>query len=110
MIVRDPKGADEQAWRRLWAGYNQFYETSVDDAVTAATWRRVLDPASAIFARLAERDGIIVGFSISVLHEGTWTIDPVCYLEDLFVDPAARGEGAGGFLIQDLIDLGRQRG
>ena len=74
------------------------------------TWRRILDPASPILGRLAERDGVVVGFSISVLHEGTWTLAPVCYLEDLFVDPAARGEGAGRVLLQDLVDLGRARG
>lgn len=47
---------------------------------------------------------------MSVLHESSWTSSPVCYLEDLFVDPALRGGGVGRALIQDLIDLGRMRG
>jgi len=51
-----------------------------------------------------------VGFSTAVLHEGTWTTAPTCYLEDLFVDPALRGGGVGRALIQNLIDLGRSRG
>ncbi len=107
--IRDAAPSDDKAWRVLWAGYLAFYEERLPDAVTAMTWRRLLDPASPIFARLAERDGRIVGFAHSVLHAGTWTITPTCYLEDLFVDPASRGGGVASALIQDLIDLGRAR-
>jgi len=34
---------------------------------------------------------------------------PVCYLEDLYVAPEARGHGAGRFLIEGLVALGRER-
>ena len=57
MTIRDPIAADEAGWRRLWAGYLAFYGEDLPEAVTAATWRRILDPTSTIFARLAERDG-----------------------------------------------------
>jgi GNAT superfamily N-acetyltransferase len=109
MIIRDPLPEDEAAWKRLWSGYNAFYETRVDDAVTQRTWQRILDPSSAIFARLAAHNDNVLGFSVSVLHEGTWTVEPICYLEDLFVDPTWRGKGAGRLLIQDLLDLARAR-
>jgi len=108
--IRDALPADEAAWRRLWAGYLDFYGTELPEEVTAATWRRILDRASPVFARLTERDGAVVGFSLSVLHEGTWTVAPICYLEDLFVAPEARGTGAGRALIEDLIALARARG
>jgi GNAT superfamily N-acetyltransferase len=108
--VRNITESDEAAWRGLWAAYNTFYEASVPDAVTASAWRRLIDPASALLGRIAVRDGRIAGFSHSVLHEGTWTADPICYLEDLFVAPEARGAGAGRALIQDLVDLGKARG
>jgi ribosomal protein S18 acetylase RimI-like enzyme len=108
--VRAIAASDEAVWRRLWAGYTAFYETVVPDAITDATWRRLLDPASPLLGRIAEIGGQAAGFSASVLHDGTWTAGPLCYLEDLFVDPRARGAGAGGALIQDLIDLGRARG
>ena len=108
--LRDPRPADEAAWRRLWAAYCDFYETSVREAVTAATWRRMLDPGSPFIGRLAESGNAVCGFSVCVLHEGTWTTDPVCYLEDLFVDAGARGAGIGHALVQDVIDRARQKG
>ncbi len=109
-LVRDIRDADAQDWRRLWAGYIDFYETSLPAEVTEHTLRNLLDPTSAMIGRIAEIDGRIAGFSISVLHESSWTTSPICYLEDLFVDPSLRGGGVGRALIQDLIDLGRARG
>jgi GNAT superfamily N-acetyltransferase len=95
MIIRNPSSEDEGAWKCLWAGYNEFYETNVPAAVTQRTWERILDPASPMFARLAEDEGHVVGFAVCVLHEGTWTLDSICYLEDLFVEPNFRGRKAG---------------
>ncbi|HEX3505745.1 MAG TPA: GNAT family N-acetyltransferase [Xanthobacteraceae bacterium] len=107
VTIRDPLPADETAWRSLWAGYNAFYETVLPETVTARTWQRILDPASPIFARLAVADDDVAGFSICVLHEGTWVIHPMCYLEDLFVAPQFRGQGLGRMLIADLAQRAR---
>ncbi|MBB2964112.1 GNAT family N-acetyltransferase [Methylobacterium sp. R2-1] len=110
MTIRDPAAADEADWRRLWVGYLAFYGEDLAEAVTAATWRRILDPASPVFARVAEREKRLVGMTVNVLHEGTWTVAPICYLEDLFVAPDARGTGLGRALIADLIALGKEQG
>jgi GNAT superfamily N-acetyltransferase len=110
IAIRDAAPGDEAAWRRLWAGYTAFYQTPVPERVTAATWQRLLEPSAPLFARLAERDRHVVGFAVCVLHAGTWTTAPICYLEDLFVDPPARAGGVGRALIQDLIDRGRAQG
>ena len=110
MMIRDPLPQDETAWRRLWAGYCAFYEVDIEEAVTAHTWRRIVNPGGAIFARFAVDEGETVGFAVCVVHEGTWTVDPICYLEDLFVAPGARGKGVGRLLMRDLIALARQRG
>jgi GNAT superfamily N-acetyltransferase len=109
-LIRDIRESDATAWRRLWAGYNDFYETAVPIDVTELTLRRLLDPTSTMIGRIAERNARVVGFSVSVLHESSWTSSPTCYLEDLFVDPTLRGAGLGRALVQDLIDLGRARG
>jgi len=110
IIIRDPAATDETAWRSLWSQYNAFYEVDIPEAVTARTWHRILDPAAAMFGRLAASDGEIVGFSSSSLHDSTWTIAPVCYLEDLFVAPTFRGRGIGRLVIADLVDAARAKG
>ena len=113
IVIRDPTAEDEADWRRLWAGYNAFYESQVEEPVTAATWRRLRLKSDGLFGRVAVYDGAIAGFTACVLHAGTWTQQPICYLEDLFVDPALRGKGIGEALIDDLIvrahDLGWSR-
>jgi GNAT superfamily N-acetyltransferase len=110
LVIRDPAPHDEGAWRVLWTGYCAFYETSVAEAVTAGTWARILTPGSPLFGRIAEWKGEVAGFTVSVLHQGSWTLDPICYLEDLFVAPKARGHGIGRALIADLLARAKERG
>jgi GNAT superfamily N-acetyltransferase len=110
ITVRAVIRADEPRWRELWSGYNAFYEEDVPEGITQATWRRILNPAVPMLGRVAELDGRVVGFSNSVLHESTWAAAPICYLEDLFVDGAARGNGVGRMLLQDLMVLAQQNG
>jgi GNAT superfamily N-acetyltransferase len=110
VLIRNPRPADEAAWRRLWSGYVAFYEAEVSDEVTAATWQRLFTPGSNMFGRLVEWQGAVAGFTISVLHPGSWALTPACYLEDLFVDPEARGRGLGRALIEDLVSMARDNG
>ena len=55
-------------------------------------------PGSAMFGRIAEWQGAVAGFTISVVHPGSWTLTSICYLEDLFVDPAGAEATASGGL------------
>ncbi|MDB5469158.1 MAG: acetyltransferase family protein [Caulobacter sp.] len=98
--LRDLTAADRPAWSRLWSGYLDFYRSSVPEAVTEATFQRLLDPAWPMFALVAEQDGAAIGIVHCVLHPATWALEPYCYLEDLFVDPTVRGSGAGRALIE----------
>jgi GNAT superfamily N-acetyltransferase len=100
VLIRDPKPDDEAARRRLWSNY-------LTDAVTTGTWARVLDPA--IFGRLAEQQGAVVGFALSIVHPET-ARSPICYLEDLFVDRSMRGRGIGRALIEDFLAQARAKG
>ncbi|VDZ88983.1 N-acetyltransferase GCN5 [Lelliottia amnigena] len=60
--------------------------------------------------RVAETEGKAIGFALCVLHEGTWTTAPICYLEDLYVDADARGMGAGKALLDALQSEGKREG
>jgi GNAT superfamily N-acetyltransferase len=108
--LRFASPTDEQAFLTLWQQYLAFYGVDLDPGVTAATWARLIDPASPVKARLASLDGQVMGFAIHLHHPSTWVATEDCYLEDLFVTDAARGHGLGRALIDDLIALARARG
>lgn len=110
ITIRPMKKSDEAAWRQLWAGYVEFYRATVSAEITAHTWKRILDPASPVSGHVAVIDGEVAGFEIHVLHEATWTKTPVCYLEDLYVDPRWRGRGLGRALIARLVGEGKREG
>jgi GNAT superfamily N-acetyltransferase len=98
-VIRPASPSDEAAWRRLWAGYVKFYRGDVSGEVTAATWARILDPSSNIDALVAEAGGKVIGICNYLYHDSTWDTRPICYLQDLYVDPNARGGGAAKALI-----------
>lgn len=110
ILIRHAVPADEAAWRRLWQGYCDFYGAKVPDAVTSRTWGRILDPDSGVLCIVAEVDGQVYGFANCVIHENTWELQPICYLEDLFVLPSARGRGIGKALMEWLRNAMRAEG
>lgn len=108
--IRFVAAADKVGWLALWNDYLAFYKVDLAPEVTASTWSRLLDPQSPVNCRLAVQDGHIAGFAIHHSHPSTWTLNQDCYLEDLYVDAAQRGQGIGRALIEDLLALGGQNG
>jgi GNAT superfamily N-acetyltransferase len=99
--VRPLRPQDEAGWRRLWRGYLEFYETALPEAVYATSFARLTDPEVRDYqGLLAWHDGAPVGLAHYIFHRHGWQIAEVCYLQDLFVAPEARGTGAGQALIE----------
>ena len=110
VTIRAAEAKDEKRWRELWAGYIKFYRASVSEDVTANTWKRILDPHSNISALVAVRDGAVIGICNYLFHDSTWSTQPICYLQDLYVDPEARGGGAAKALILACEEKAKQKG
>src|SRR3569623_824942 len=108
ITVRPAEACDEDSWRKLWSGFCAFNEVTLPEEATAATWRRILDPISPVCSLVAfDGAGALIGFANYVLHPHTWSARTVCYLEDLFVAPEARGHNVGRALMEHLIAMGR---
>ncbi len=99
--IRPLEAGDEAEWRRLFLAYIAFYEAEVPDTVVALTWRRLVGREDGMRGFVAGRvGGPLSGMAVAVLHRSTWSATWYCYLEDLFVDPEARGGGIGRALIE----------
>jgi GNAT superfamily N-acetyltransferase len=101
LTIRPIETDDKPAWTLLWRAYLEFYETSVPDAVYDTTFARLISPDHpAQNALIAVQDGHIIGLVHFIYHPHNWRIEPVCYLQDLYVAPEARNSGAGRALIE----------
>lgn len=113
-LIRPIRRNDSAAWRPLWDGYNAFYgregATALPQEITAATWERFFNPIEPVFALVAELDGRLVGLTHYLFHRSTTKLEPVCYLQDLFTDPARRGQGVGRALIEGVYEQARLAG
>lgn len=100
LVVRPPRPEERGRWDVLWQGYLRFYRRQLDPAVTETSWLRFLDPEEQPHALVAARGSELLGFATYLFHRSSWSIGPYCYLEDLFVAPDARGQGAARRLIE----------
>jgi GNAT superfamily N-acetyltransferase len=110
-MIRELAAADFAAWERLWLAYLRFYRAEVTGAVTAATFARLCDQTDGMIGLVAsDEQGELVGLAHLVFHPSTWSADPYCYLEDLFVAPAARGTGTARQLLEAVFAEAHERG
>lgn len=103
-VIRPVTASDRAPWEALWQGYIRFYRQRLPAGITDATFSRLIDDAQQPHGLVAEDGGSLLGFVHYLFHRSSWTLTDVCYLEDLFVEPAARGRGTGRALIRAVYD------
>src|SRR5690554_6054374 len=109
--IRPIEAHDSERWRELFLDYGTFYKTAFSPEVLDGVWAWLLDPSHPVNGLVATNDqGIVVGIAMYREHPDTFTAGPTLYLDDLFVDPAARRSGVAGAMLSSLRELARARG
>ena len=102
--------ADKTGWLPLWQAYLVFYDHPLADEITDLTFERMLDETVPLYMLVAKSDDAVVGFASFILHPSTWAKVGYCYLEDLFVAEAARGQGIARGLIAAVAAEAKAKG
>jgi GNAT superfamily N-acetyltransferase len=114
LSIRFARRDDFDKWLPLWEGYNAFYgrsgPTALKREITDITWSRFFDAYEPMHALVAEIDGELLGLVHYLFHRSTVTIEPDCYLRDLFTREAARGKGVGRALIEGVYEQAKLAG
>lgn len=106
LVIDDIRAGDYESWQRLWDENNLGHR---NEAVTRETWRRLLDPASPVCGLAARHGGQMAGLVHYILHPVTGHIEPVAYMQDLYVDTSFRRKGIARTLVTELAALGQRR-
>jgi GNAT superfamily N-acetyltransferase len=109
LIIRAIEEKDKSQWLKLWAGYLEFYKSTISPEQTELTWKRLINNELKMFGFVAESEEGVIGFTHCLFRPSTWTETDYCYLEDLFVDPNIRGKGIGRALMKKVIELAKEK-
>ena len=88
------------------------YEKAQDQvaATTGTITASLFGSNSPAKALICELDGHPVGFAVYFFTYSTWQAKPGLYLEDLYISPDVRGQGAGKFVLQHLAGIAAEAG
>ena len=81
-----------------------------DNAMLAVVERLIEQPDVEYLLACADDDSPPVAVCQLRYRLSVWTAAPDCWLEDLFVEEAARGRGCGAALVEAALARARERG
>lgn len=101
--------SEHARWMQLWTDYQTFYGVELPADATESAWQRLHNGR---LHGLGARDSTdaLLGIAHFLFHEDSWSTDPACYLQDLYVEPRARGTGCGRQLIEAVAASARAVG
>lgn len=111
VTVRTVASGDRAEWERLYQGYAAFYNVTQTDEMRATVWGWLQDTACEVEGLVASgSDGRLIGIAHFRPYLRPLSASVGGFLDDLYVDPDARGSGAAQALIDAVAVLGRRRG
>ena len=111
ITTRPLSPSDRADWEELFAGYAAFYKVDQTPEMRETVFGWLMDDSHSSNCIVAEdASGKVIGIThyrpfVSQLRAIT-----NCFLDDLFVDPAARGSGAAQALIGAVKSVAQEKG
>lgn len=109
--ILPPTAAHRAGWDRLYQGYAEFYRVAQTPEMRDRVWSWLQDPAHEVNGLLAlDAAGKPVGLTHYRPFARPLSASTGGFLDDLFVDPAARGLRVADALIGAVAEIGRAKG
>lgn len=107
--VRPVTPDDDARWQQLYEGYLDFYRTSLTGDQMATVWSWLLNPDHEVSGLVAEGSAGVMALAHYREFFRPSSASVGGYLDDLFVDPTARGAGAVDAVLAELRRIGGER-
>jgi ribosomal protein S18 acetylase RimI-like enzyme len=100
-----------ETWGRLYAGYAAFYKVEQTEAMRDTVWSWLMDPAHEVKGLVAlDAAGTPVGLAHYRAYARPLRGGHGGFIDDIFVDPACRGQRIADALIEAVAEIGRAKG
>jgi GNAT superfamily N-acetyltransferase len=111
IAVRPLRDEDRPDWERLYEGYAAFYKVAHTSEMRQRVWSWIMNPSMEVEGLAAiNDDGMLVGIAHFRPFARPLSATVGGFLDDLFVEPRARGLGVADALISRLKEEGQRRG
>lgn len=111
VTIRPVTQQDYAEWARLYTGYAAFYKVDQDDVMRERVFDWLMDAGHECKGFVAhDAQDNMIGLTHYRPFASPLRAAVNCFLDDLFVDPEARGLGAADALIQAVADVARSKG
>lgn len=109
--IRPVMAADRPAWDRLFEGYARFYKVEQTAEMRDRVFDWLMDAEHTSNGLVAEDvQGKVIGFTHFRPFVSQLSARTNGFMDDLYVDPEARGSGAAQALINAVGDIARDKG
>jgi len=103
--------SDRSDWQNLYRGYADFYQMPMDQKILDTVWVWIIDDHENFYAiGVKDESGRLVGFMHYRQMPSPLRGAMVGFLDDLYVQPDARGSGAVQALFKELKVIAADRG
>ena len=111
ITIRPIIEADKPQWEKLYHGYADHYQVTLTETGLNCTWGWLMDRGHPLQGLVAEGEG---GRLVALAHFRAMPSPlrgmDVSFLDDLFVDPSARGQRVGGQMLKQLQGIAGRNG